>query len=179
MLRVVLILVFAGALISPAAAFTPTAAGSRYLHALAEAKHDYAKIAKPGEAARADYVTRLARLRDKAADANTDTWQAIDAEIKQHPAPKDSDSKALSALRVGEWESPRHDYLYRAGGTWTMLPAEPDATHGTWRIDGNQCFETVATDPPLASHFTIILLSKTDFIFTDQDEDVFYETRLK
>jgi len=49
-----------------------------------------------------------------------------------------SDSKALSARLVGKWESPRHDYLYRADGTWTMLPVEPDIAHGTWRIEGNQ-----------------------------------------
>ena len=178
MLRTVLTLVFAAVLVGPAAAVTRLATGAGCLQALAEAKRDYAKISKPSEAARADYVIRLARLRDKAADANTDAWQAIDAEIKQHPAPKDSDGKALTALRVGQWESPRHDYLYRADGTWTMLPAEPDITQGTWRIDGNQYFETAATDPPLASQYTIILISKTDFIFMDQ-EIVFYETRSK
>ena len=88
-----------------------------------------------------------------------ETWQAIDAEIKEHPAPKDSDSKALSRLILGKWESPRHDYLYRADGTWTMLPADPDTTHGTWRIDGNQYFDTAATDPPQTSQYTIILIS--------------------
>jgi len=178
LLRIVLTLVFAAALVGPAAAVTRPATGARYLQALAAARQHYAKISKPSEAARADYLTHLARLRDKAADANTDAWQEIDAEIKQHPAPKDSDSKAFTALRVGQWESPRHDYLYRADGTWTMLPAEPDITHGTWRIDGNQYFDTAATDPPLASQYTIILISKTDFIFMDR-EIVFYETRSK
>jgi hypothetical protein len=139
LLRIVLTLVFAAVLVGPAAAATRRATGARYLQALAEAKRDYAKLSKPSEAARADYITRLARLRDKAADANTDAWKAIDAEIKQHPAPKDSeDGKALTALRVGRWEPPRHDYLYRADGTWTMLPAEPDITQDTWRIAGNQ-----------------------------------------
>lgn len=141
----------------------------RYLHALATAQRHYASISIPSEAARADYITRLDRLRDKAADAKIDAWQGIDAEIKQHPAPQDADNKALSALRVGQWESPRHDYLYRADGTWTMLPAEPDITHGAWRIDGNQYFDTAATDPPLASPYTIILISKTDFIFMDRE----------
>ena len=89
----------------------------------------------------------------------SETWQAIDAEIKEHPAPKDSDSKALSRLILGKWESPRHDYLYRADGTWTMLPADPDTTHETWRIDGNQYFDTAATDPPQTSQYTIILIS--------------------
>jgi hypothetical protein len=66
------------------------------------------------------YITRLVRLRKGAARRKTDAWQVIDAEIKQHPVPSDSDSKTLSNLLVGKWESPRHDYLYRADGTWTM-----------------------------------------------------------
>ena len=104
-------------------------------------------------------LTRFVRLREQATRLKSETWQAIDAEIKEHPAPKDSDSKALSRLILGKWESPRHDYLYRADGTWTMLPADPDTTHGTWRIDGNQYFDTAATDPPQTSQYTIILIS--------------------
>jgi hypothetical protein len=107
-----------------------------------------------------------------------DEWEASDAEIKQHPAPNGSDGKALSRLLVGKWESPRHDYLYRADSTWTMLPVEPDITHETWRIEGNQYFDTAATAPPETSQYTIILITKRDLVFTDQ-EVVFYETRLK
>jgi len=116
-------------------------------------------------------------LREQATRLKSETWQAIDAEIKEHPAPKDSDSKALSRLILGKWESPRHDYLYRADGTWTMLPADPDTTHGTWRIDGNQYFDTAATDPPhepIHHH----LDQQPDFVFADQ-EDVFHEVRIK
>jgi len=123
-------------------------------------------------------LTRFVRLREQATRLKSETWQAIDAEIKEHPAPKDSDSKALSRLILGKWESPRHDYLYRADGTWTMLPADPDTTHGTWRIDGNQYSDTAATDPPQTSQYTIILISRRDFVFADQ-EDVFYEVRIK
>jgi len=28
-----------------------------------------------------------------------------------------------------------------------MTPVEPDITHGTWRIEDNQYFNTCATDP--------------------------------
>jgi hypothetical protein len=142
------------------------------------AKRDYEKIPKPSEAARSDYITRLVRMREKAARLKTDEWQAIDAEIKRHPAPSDADSQKLSSLLVGKWESPRHDYLYRADGTWTMLPVEANATHGRWRIEGNQYFDTVATDPPETRQYTIILITKKDLVFTDQTH-VFYETRLK
>jgi hypothetical protein len=148
----------------------------RYAAALEKAKRDYGKIPHPSEADRSNYITRLVRLREKAADAKTDAWQAIDTEIKQHPAPSDSDSKILSGLLVGQWRSPRHDYLYRADGTWTMLPIEAGITNGNWRIEGNQYFSTVATDPQLKSQDTVILITKKDFVSTDQT-NVFYETR--
>src|SRR5262245_62835156 len=122
------------ALIGALAAAYPAAArgqqSGRYLRALQAAKRDYEKMSKSSEAARTDYITRLVRMREKAARLKTDEWQAIDAEIKRHPAPSDSDGKKLSSLLVGEWESPRHDYLFRPDGTWTMLPIEEGITHG-------------------------------------------------
>jgi len=130
------------------------------------------------EAARSHYVTRLVRMRETFARLETDDWQAIDAEIKRHPAPPDSDAKALSRLLVGEWQSPRHDYLYRADGTWAMLPAEEGSPNGHWRIGGNQYFNKPATDQALEEQFTIILLTATDFVFADK-ENVFYEKRIR
>jgi len=160
----------------PVAALAQPSGRGRYTSAFDKAKRDYEKISHPSEADRSNYVTRLVRLREKAADAKTDEWQAIDSEIKQRPAPSDSDGKTLSGLLVGQWGSPRHDYLYRADGTWTMLPIETDVTHGTWRIEGNQCFETTATEPPLKTQYTVILITKKDFVFMDQT-NIFYETR--
>ena len=160
----------------PVAARAQPPGRARYAGALDKAKRDYEKISHPSEADRSKYITRLVRLREKAADAKTDEWQAIDSEIKQRPAPSDSDGKTLSGLLVGQWGSPRHDYLYRADGTWTMLPIETDVTHGTWRIEGNQCFETTATEPPLKTQYTVILITKKDFVFMDQT-NIFYETR--
>ena len=162
----------------PLAARAQRGPGARYAKILGEMQRDYEKIAHPGETARSAYILRLIRLRAEAARRKTNAWQAIDAEIRRHPAPIDSDSAALSSLRVGEWESPRHDYLYRADGTWTMTPVEPDATRGTWRIEGNRSFETVATDPPRSFEYTIILITKRDFVFSD-GEIVFFEKRLK
>ncbi len=168
-----------GALVArPIAARAQQSDYSRYVGALARAKRDYEKISHPSEADRSNYITRLVRLREQAIAGKTYDWQAMEDEIKQHPAPSDSDSKALSGLLLGQWGSPRHDYLYRADGTWTMLPIEPDITHGTWRIEGNQYFDTAATEPPLKTQYTIILISKKDFVFTDQTY-VFYETREK
>ena len=168
---------FGGAAVAwPVAARAQQPEYSRYVGALQRAKRDYEKISHPSEADRSNYITRLVRLREKAIAGKTYDWQAIGDEIKQHPAPSDSDSKTLSGLLVGQWESPRHDYLYRADGTWTMLPIEPDITHGTWRIEGNQYFDTVATEPPLKTQYTIILITKKDFVFMDQT-NIFYETR--
>lgn len=62
--------------------------------------------------------------------------------------------------------------------TWTMLPADENTTHGRWRIEGNQYFDSAATEPPETTQYTIILITKKDFVFADQ-EDVFYEKRLK
>ncbi|HLN37997.1 MAG TPA: hypothetical protein VK337_09465 [Xanthobacteraceae bacterium] len=168
-----------------AVAAWPSAARARQpVDALRSAMSDYAKISHPTEAARSDYITRLVRMREQAARQNNDAWQAIDAEIKLHPAPNDSDAKTLAGLIVGEWQSPRHDTLYRADGTWTLLPAEAGILHGTWHVEGNQYFDTAqytdttATEPPQTNQYTIILITKKDFVFTDQTH-VFYETRPK
>ena len=69
----------------PFAADAKQPSGTRYVGALEKAKRDYEKTSHPGEADRSNYITRLIRLREKAADAKTDQWQAIDAEIKRHP----------------------------------------------------------------------------------------------
>jgi hypothetical protein len=113
----------------------------RDVGALKEAKRDYEKISHPSEAARLDYITRLVQRREKAARLRTDEWQAIDIEIKRHAAPNNSDSKIFPSLLVGKWASPRHDYLFRVDGTWTILPADENTTHGSWRIEGNQYFD--------------------------------------
>lgn len=141
---------------------------------LQTARERFQRSPHPSEADRQRYIISLAGLRDRFAEARkTADWQAVDAEIRRHPAPKNSDSNALSKILVGEWASPRHEYLFRANGTWTMLPETIDgfkSTHGRWRIEGNQFFEL--------SQYTIILLTQHHFIFTDS-EVVFYEARIE
>jgi hypothetical protein len=152
--------------------------GTHYLDALRDLQHAYEKTSPSGEDARSSYITKLVRLREQAARSKTDAWQAIDAEIARHPAADDADGAALARLLVGQWRSPRHDYLFRADGSWTMTPIEPGITHGTWRIEGNQYFDTDAAEPPQTTRYTIILISKRDFVFARQGL-VFYEVRLK
>ncbi len=131
----------------------------------------------PGEAERERYITSLARMRGELSkNRSSMDWQAVDAEIRRHPLPKDADSKALSQVLIGKWSSPRHDYVFRQDGTWSMLPAENDATRGGWRIQGNRFIDTVGQSPSDARSYTIILLNQKDFIYTD-GEVVFYETR--
>lgn len=146
---------------------------------LVAAREQFQKQTNAGEVERQRYLLELAALRSTFADARrTADWQAVDAEMRQHPVPKDADSSAYAKTLAGEWASPRHNYLFRPDGTWSMLPVEPDITHGRWRIEGNQYFDTVETTPPQTRQYTILLLTARDFIFTD-GKNVFFETRLK
>jgi len=139
---------------------------------LDKAKAEYTKAAQT-EPARVSFVTKLIRMRARFARANNEQWKAVDAEITRHPAL--ADSAELSERLIGEWASPRHEYVFRSDGTWSMLPVEPDATHGSWRIEGNQYFDT---DPSGHTRkYTVLLLTVNDFVFTDGDV-VFYETRI-
>lgn len=139
---------------------------------LDKAKTEYAKAAQT-EPARVSYVTKLIRMRARFAQANNEQWKAVDAEIMRHPAP--ADSAELSTLLIGEWASPRHEYVFRSDGTWSMLPVEPDVTHGTWRIEGNHYFDTDPTGH--TTKYTVLLLTANDFVFTD-GKVPFYETRI-
>jgi hypothetical protein len=137
-----------------------------------------------GETARITYVSRLTDILIRLIGEHMTTganpppgdFDLLDAELKRHPAPDNSDSEQMSRLRIGKWESPRHDYLYRRDGTWCMLPYEPGVTAGHWHIRGNQYFDGVKIDPRL-NKYTIILLSKEKFIFTD-GTNVFCEWRI-
>ena len=149
---------------------------------LRDAKQAFQKQSPhPTEADRARYVSKLVHLRQKLAAADKDGWQAVDVEIMAHPAPANSDAAALSKLVAVKWQSPRHEYLYKADGTWTMLPEEEDGqknTNGKWRIEGNQFFQSVAIEPGKTDKATILLLDEKNFVYTD-GENISYYTRLK
>ena len=134
-----------------------------------EARYDQAKLATD-EILREKYIMELAMLRFHLSHGESLAWQQVEAEMERHPAPANSDSKTCRKLRAGVWYSPRHDYLYKADGTWFMDPSDAsfplsEHTHGTWSIHGNRYTdEAVVQDAP--STYTIILLTNDNFIFS-------------
>jgi hypothetical protein len=95
---------------------------------------------------------------------------AIDAEVIKHPMPSDADTAKLRKRLLGQWTSPRHSYLYRADGTWTMLPEIIDGektTHGVWHIEGNKFFRHASVESAESdTGETIIILTETDFVWS-------------
>ena len=146
---------------------------------LGAAKERFQRLLLPNETDREHYIVELTALRCTFAETRrTRDWQAVDAEIRRHPAPPDSDG--FSNVLTGRWASPRHEYVFRRDGSWSMLPETIDglrSTHGSWRIVGNKYLNTAEVEPPQTSKYTIILLTSRFFIFTD-GEVVFYETRI-
>jgi len=127
------------------------------------------------ERSRMIYVETLARLLGHEisehifSGGHNSQIDEINTELKRYPAPQNSDSEKLSALREGKWQSTRHTFIYCRDGTWRLAP-ESGTTHGHWHIAHNQFF----TDDVA---YTIILLNRDYFVFTD-GEYVFYEYRL-
>jgi len=130
------------------------------------------------EAARATYVTKLAKIADQLVSEYRGSGQrhdelmgAINSELQKHPASKDIDSKKLKQLLVGKWESPRRTYVYRANGKWGT---EGGAIRGNWRIQGNQLIQgDVIVNGP------IILLNQDYFIYSNSGGDVMFHSRVK
>lgn len=142
---------------------------------LIAAKNRFTQLQHPTEADRQDYILSLTKLRSRFADqGQSEACSAVDAEVLGYPAPENTGG--YSKIMVGQWCSPRHEYVYRADGTWSMLPEETGITHGRWRIEGNKFFSSAEVDPEITRAYTIILLTDDDFVFTD-GEAVFYETR--
>ena len=142
---------------------------------LAEAKKEFSELVNLTEADRQSYITELAKLREALArKADSEDCFKVDAEIRRHPAPADTEGYTRS--RLGKWSSPRHEYIYRADGTWSMLPEEEGTTQGRWRIEGNRLMSSAGIEPADTRTYTIIVLTKDNLIFTD-GETVFYEER--
>jgi hypothetical protein len=144
---------------------------------LTAARREFESLQHPTETDRIRYITRLVRLRDSFTRLEADKMMAIDKEVIRHPMPVPSDPNELVKRIAGKWTSPRHQYLYRADGTWTMLPEFEDghrATHGIWRVERNQFSEGISEAD--ASHETIILLTATDFVWSTR-KSPFYMRR--
>ncbi len=143
-----------------------------------EEKYDRSKLGHD-ETARQEYVMDLARLRFNfiAKKSGGLWWKWVDAEIIRHPAPPDT--AIFSSLRLGVWHSPRHDYTYKANGTWKMTDGgtdDPAATHGLWSIKGNRYTDYVPGADSDTQPYTLILADNENFIFTDGTH-LFFEKR--
>ena len=137
------------------------------LHA---AKADY-EASSHDETARVRYVTKLAamlgqgmeywwRTHDRMGGPNLD---GVAEELRKHPMPRNVDSRKLSQLLVGEWQSPRHTYAFRADGTYGVADEQRD----NWRIDGNEYIDDVSRGP-------IILIDDTYFVYAEGQGVAFY-----
>jgi hypothetical protein len=143
---------------------------------LVQVKHQFAQLPDPTEADRQNYLLELSKLRESLAhNAGSEDCFKVDEEIRRHSAPEDT--KGYTKLMVGKWRSPRHEYIYRADGTWSMLPEEEGTTRGRWRIEGNRFMSSADIEPADTRTYTIILLTKDNLIFTD-GKTIFYEERL-
>jgi hypothetical protein len=143
---------------------------------LVAARGKFAQLPNPAEVDRQNYLLELSKLRESLANnASGEGCFEVDAEIRRYPAPENT--KTYTKLRAGKWSSPRHEYIYRTDGTWSMLPEEEGATRGRWHIKGNRFFSSADIEPGDIRTYTILLLTKDNFIFTD-GKTVFYEERL-
>ena len=142
---------------------------------LVQARNQFTQLPNHTEADRQNYLLELSTLRASLAEnAGREDCFQVDAEIRRHRAPENTEG--YTKLMAGKWSSPRHAYFYRADGTWSMLPEEEGATRGRWRIAGNQFFSNADIEAEDSRTYTILLLTKDNFIFTDGDT-VFYEER--
>jgi Tfp pilus assembly protein PilF len=130
---------------------------------LTAAKAEY-EASSHDETARVRYVTKLAGMRDQVMriysetgdkPAASDQAAPIDEELRKHPMPRSVDSRKLKQLLIGEWDSPRHTYVFRADGTYGIMDTDQ---REKWRIDGNEYIDDVSRGP-------IILLDRNYFIY--------------
>jgi len=71
--------------------------------------------------------------------------------------PRNADSRMLWQLLVGEWQSPRHTYVFRSDGTYGIWGEQREK----WRVEGNEYINDVSRGP-------IILLDRNYFIYAIQ-----------
>jgi hypothetical protein len=120
-------------------------------------------------------VEKLAQIADRLigryrenGERNDEAMTEINAELKKHPLPADSDSRKLTKFLIGKWDSPRHTYIFNANGKYGV---EDGSINRSWQIKGNQLIEN-------DSRGTIILLNSKYFIYAEGD-GVFFHSRAK
>jgi tetratricopeptide (TPR) repeat protein len=121
---------------------------------LSVAKAEY-EHSSHDEAARIRYVTKLADIY-KAELGSALAAVDVEHELRKHPMPRNVDSRKLTQLVIGNWDSPRHTYVFRADGTYGVSDEQRDK----WRIDGNEYIDDVSRGP-------IILLDRNYFIYAE------------
>jgi hypothetical protein len=151
-------------------------------HDFTAARQQYERAAVHDETARAQYVRSLAQIIDrrvteywktgKHESEGPDLSQIIDTELKNHPVPKDADTKRLAQLMVGEWQSPRHIYIFRRDGKCGM---EDGPVNDPWRIQNNELVQGKGIS---AMHSTILVLDQDYLIYADKGT-VFFHERVK
>jgi len=163
--------VFGSVLIGASAAWPPTvrareAGDARVGRAFEKIKRDYGKRSHSSEAARADYISRLVRLREQAIRGNSDECKATDAGIKQHPGAGrfrqqgfDCTSRrrlGIAAARLSLSVGRNLDHAGGGSGRYARYLAHR----------GNRHFDGAAMEAPKMDRYAIIILDKRDFIFT-------------
>jgi hypothetical protein len=127
------------------------------------------------ESARVTYVVRLARIAHELINEyreggrrNDELMGAINSELRQHPTPSSVNSRKMTQLLVGKWESPRRLYIFQANGKWG---SEDGSISSGWRIERNELVED-------DSRATIILIDSDYFIYSRPD-GVFFHFRVR
>jgi len=147
---------------------------------VAAAKQEYERVkGTGGEAARLTYVTKLAGMFAKSLREYMQSGKRkddaalgmINTEWMSNPMPATSDGKALSKTIVGDWDSPRRTYRFKANGSYGTVEDKQENMQGRWRIKGNQLIED---DSPS----TIILLTREYMVFSSNGM-AFFHSRAK
>jgi hypothetical protein len=91
-----------------------------------EAKRHFDKISQPSETARSAYITRLVRMREKAARQKTGEWKAIDNEIRHIPRQKTPTARSCPAVWLANGH--RRGTIICTRAMAAVLPADEGTT---------------------------------------------------
>jgi hypothetical protein len=131
------------------------------------ARTEYEQANRKDEAARLNYVNKLAQIiernvkeRWKTGEPNPDyvnVFEAINAELKKHATPTNADPEKLTELLIGKWQSPRHTYIFSKDHRYGM---EGGKMSSFWHIHGNEIVMP-------GGRSTILLLNSRYLIYSD------------
>ena len=145
---------------------------------LRTAKAEYLRSA---EALRTRYVNELLQMLRKAEKENDGVAKtALGRELKAAAVPKDSDTKELTKLLMGTWKSKTYAPIWRGDGVWHWGLKEEKEESAPWRVEGNELLQTYpkreGSDEIMTRRFTILLLTKTQFLYLEESKSDDYVT---